>query len=52
MSNPKIKADILERDYLPEPPTPTSNADPVGKSRILQILTMCSMASVKRTRSM
>jgi hypothetical protein len=39
-----MKADNLESDYLPEPPTPISKALPTGKSMILDILQMCSIA--------
>lgn len=44
-----IKAESLERDYLPEPPTPTNNACPEGGSTILEILVICFKASSKRT---
>ena len=39
-----MNADNLANDYLPEPPTPTKSALPTGKSIILQILEICSMA--------
>jgi hypothetical protein len=39
-----MKAANLDSDYLPEPPTPTSKALPTGKSIILAILAICSIA--------
>jgi len=45
-----MKAESFDKLYLPEPPTPTKSAFPVGKSKILIILQMCSMASLKRTK--
>lgn len=41
----------LAKDYLPDPPTPTNKALPTGKSIILAILEMCSIATSKSTRS-
>jgi hypothetical protein len=45
-----MKAESLDKDCFPEPPTPTNRALPVGNSRILTILEICSIASEKRTR--
>ena len=42
----------LISDYLPEPPTPTKRAEPPGKSIILAILEMCSIAWSNNTRFM
>jgi len=39
-----MNAANLAKDYLPEPPTPTKRAEPPGKSIILAILEMCSIA--------
>jgi hypothetical protein len=41
---PKINAESLARDYLPEPPTPTRRALPTGRLMILAILETCSIA--------
>ncbi len=49
-SYPTIKEANLDRDYLPDPPTPINKAWPVGKSRILAILDICPIASLNRTR--
>jgi len=37
-SNPTMKAANLDKDYLPDPPTPINKACPVGKSKILATL--------------
>ena len=42
----------LERDYFPEPPTPTSKAWPEDGKIILQILQTCFIASSNNTRFM
>jgi hypothetical protein len=42
----------LDKDYFPEPPTPTSKACPWELAIILEILHVCFIASSKRTRSM
>ena len=44
-----MKADNLERDYFPDPPTPTNKACPEGGNTILQILQICFKASSKST---
>ena len=49
-SYPRINAESLARDYLPEPPTPTRRALPTGKLIILAILETCSMAWSNRTK--
>jgi hypothetical protein len=38
ISTPVMKAASLDRDYLPDPPTPINKALPTGKSKILEIL--------------
>jgi len=43
---------IFESDYLPDPPTPSSNALPSGYRMILAILEMCSQASKNITSLM
>jgi hypothetical protein len=40
-----MKVAILERDYLPDPPTPSNKAFPYGYLKILAILDICSQAS-------
>ncbi len=50
ISYPTINAANLDKDYLPDPPTPINNAWPVGKSKILAILEMWAIASLKRTK--
>lgn len=45
-----MKDESLVKDYLPEPPTPTSKALPPGISKILEILEMCSIAALKSTK--
>jgi hypothetical protein len=45
-----MKDDNLDKDYLPDPPTPINNALPVGKSIILTILEIWAIASLKRTK--
>ena len=40
----------LDKDYLPEPPTPTNNACPLGYDIILHIFNTCFNASSKRTK--
>jgi hypothetical protein len=42
--------DNLASDYLPEPPTPTSNALPLGEFIILESLNKWNRASSKITR--
>ncbi len=46
-----MNADNLERDCLPEPPTPTSIECPEGCDMIRVILHTCFTASSKRTKS-
>lgn len=43
------KVAIFDKDYLPDPPTPKSNAFPDGYLIILAILDMCSHASKNMT---
>lgn len=45
-----MNAESLDKDCFPEPPTPTKSAFPVGNSKILTILLICSIASEKSTR--
>jgi hypothetical protein len=45
-----MKEDNLARDYLPEPPTPTSSAFPLGELIILVSLNRWKRASSKITR--
>lgn len=45
-----MKAESFDKDYLPEPPTPTNKAFPTGNSRIRTILQICSIASEKSTK--
>ena len=45
-----IKAESLDSDCLPEPPTPTSRACPPGEDVIRVILHTCLMASSNKTR--
>ena len=40
---------ILDKDYLPDPPTPSNKALPWGYLIILAILAMCSVASTNIT---
>jgi len=40
----RINEDNFARDCLPEPPTPTNKALPTGRSIILAILVICSIA--------
>lgn len=47
---PMMKADSLDRDCFPDPPTPTNKACPEGGSTILQILPICFKASSNNTR--
>lgn len=49
---PMMKAESFERDYFPDPPTPTNKACPEGGNTILQILPICLRASSKRTNPM
>lgn len=49
---PIINEESLDKDYLPEPPTPTSKACPDGGKIILQILQTCFKASSKSTKPM
>jgi len=44
-----MKADNFDKDYLPEPPTPTNKACPEGGNTILQILVICFNASSNNT---
>jgi len=48
---PQMNEDNVERDYLPEPPTPTRRACPISALMILEILQTCFIASSKRTKS-
>lgn len=50
ISNPIINAANLDKDYFPEPPTPTNNAFPTGKSRIRAILQIWPIASLNNTK--
>lgn len=45
-----MKEANLDKDYLPEPPTPTNKACPEGGRTILQTLQICFIASSKSTR--
>ena len=45
-----MKDDNLDKDYLPEPPTPTNKACPDGGKIILQILHICFKASSNNTK--
>lgn len=45
----EIKAESFDNDCFPLPPTPMSIAFPRGKTNILEILSMCWMASLKKT---
>jgi len=42
---PIINADNFDKDYLPEPPTPTNKECPEGGKTILHILQTCFKAS-------
>ena len=44
-----MKADILARDCLPLPPTPSSKTFPLVCRKTLTILQMCSQASWNKT---
>jgi len=39
------------RDYLPDPPTPTRSALPLGYLRILSMISKCSIANENSTKS-
>ena len=45
-----MKEDNFASDYLPEPPTPTSKAFPLGEMTILVSLNRWNSASSKITR--
>lgn len=47
---PNIWHESFVSDYLPEPPTPISIMFPLGCLSTLATLTMCSIASSKKTR--
>lgn len=45
-----MKQDNLDKDYLPDPPTPNNKALPIGYLKTLVILEICSQASKKRIK--
>ena len=45
-----MNEESLERDYLPEPPTPNSKQCPFDWFNTLVILAICSHASMNRTK--
>jgi len=46
-----MNADIFDKDCFPLPPTPTSIALPLYWNMILEILKMCWIAYLKKTKS-